>query len=33
MFDHFFLCAQVKRGVIISNKHDTYELPHELQNE
>ena len=29
MFDKIFLSPQVKRSVIISNKHDIYELPHE----
>ena len=28
-----FLSPQVKRSVIISNKHDLYELPHELPND
>ena len=28
-----FLSSQVKRSVIISNKHGIYELPHELPNE
>ena len=32
MFDQIFLSLQVKRSVIISNKHDTYELPNELPN-
>ena len=27
-----FFSPQVKRGVIISNKHSIYELPHELPN-
>ena len=30
MFEQVFLSAQVKRSVIISNKHGAYELPHEL---
>ena len=29
MFDKIFLSPQVKRSVIISNKHDIYELNHE----
>ena len=32
MFDQTFLSAQVKRSVIISNKHGIYELPHDLPN-
>ena len=28
-----FLSPQVKRFVIISNKHAIYELPHELPND
>ena len=28
----FFFSPQVKRGVIISNKHSIYELPQELPN-
>ena len=28
-----FFSPQVKRGMIISNKHAVYELPHKLQNE
>ena len=32
MFYQIFLSPQVKQIVIISNKHGTYELPHELQN-
>ena len=32
MFDHMFLSPQVKRSVIISNKHGLHELPLELQN-
>ena len=27
-----FFSSQVKRSVIISNKHGIYELPHELPN-
>ena len=30
MFSKIFLSSQVKRGVIISNKHGIYELPHEV---
>ena len=30
MFYQFFLSLQVKRMVIISNKNDLNELPHEL---
>ena len=33
MFYQIFLSPQVKRIVIISNKHGIYELPYELQNE
>ena len=33
MFYQIFLSPQVKRNVIISNKYDMYELPHELSNE
>ena len=32
MFYQIFLSPQVKGSVIISKKHDIYELPHELQN-
>ena len=32
MFDQIFLSPQVKRSVIISNKHGTYELSYELPN-
>ena len=32
LYPIFFL-PQVKRSVIISNKHGTYELPHELPND
>ena len=32
MFDQVFISPQVKRRVIISNKHDIYELPYELPN-
>ena len=28
-----FFSPQVKRSVIISNKHGTYELPHDLPND
>ena len=30
MFDKIFVSPQMKRVVIISNKHGIYELPHEL---
>ena len=30
MFCQFFCSPQVKQSMIISNKHDIYELPHEL---
>ena len=33
MFYQFLLSPQVKRCAIITYKHSTYELPHELQNE
>ena len=33
MFDQCFLSPQVKRSVIISNKHSIYKLPQELQND
>ena len=33
MFYQIFLSPQVKRIVIISNKHGIYELPHELPND
>ena len=33
MFYQFFLSRQVKRIMIISNKHGIYELPHELTND
>ena len=33
MFDKIFVSPQVKRIVIISNKHGIYELPHELPND
>ena len=29
----FSFSPQVKRSMIISNKHDIYELPHELPND
>ena len=32
MFGKIFVSPQVKRFVIISNKHGIYELPHELPN-
>ena len=33
MFYQIFFSPQVKRSVIINNKHDIYELPHELRND
>ena len=33
MFDKIFVSPQVKRIVIISNKHGIYDLPHELPND
>ena len=33
MFYQNFLSPQEKQIVIISNKHDIYELPHELPND
>ena len=33
MFDKIFVSPQVKRIVIISNKHGIFKLPHELPNE
>ena len=33
MFDEIFLSPQVKRIVIISNKHIIYQLPYELTND
>ena len=33
MFDQIFFSPQIKRSVIIGNKHGLYELPHELQND
>ena len=33
MFEYIFLSLQVKRSVISSNKHDIYQLPHELPND
>ena len=33
MFDQIFLSPQEKQRVIISYKHDIYELPHELPND
>ena len=33
MFDEISLSLQMKRSVIISNKHGIYELPHELPHE
>ena len=32
MFDQIFVSPQVKRSVIISNKHGTFKLPQELLN-
>ena len=32
MFGKIFVSPQVKRIVVISNKHGIYELPHELPN-
>ena len=32
MFDQIFFSPQVKQSAIISNKHDNYELSHELPN-
>ena len=32
-FDKIFVSPQVKRIVIISNKHGIQELPHELPND
>ena len=33
MFDEIFVSPQVKRMVIISNKHGIHQLPHELPND
>ena len=33
MFYQIFLSSQVKRNMIISNKHGTCDLPHELLND
>ena len=33
MFDKIFLLTQVKETVLISNKYDIYEVPHELLND
>ena len=33
MFDQIFLSPQMKRSVIISNKHHIYQLPHEMPND
>ena len=33
MFDKIFLLTQVKEAVLISNKYDIYEVPHELLND
>ena len=33
MFDQIFFSPQAKKSVIISNKHSTYELPHQLPND
>ena len=32
IFGQIFFSPQVKRSVIISNKHGTYELPNDLGN-
>ena len=32
MFYEIFLSPEVKRCVIITDKHDVYELPHEFPN-
>ena len=32
-YHQIFLSPQVKRSVIISNKQEVYELPHELPND
>ena len=31
--EQIFFSPQVKRSMIINNKHDIYELPHELPND
>ena len=33
MVEQIFFSLQLKRSVIISNKHGIYELPHELPND
>ena len=33
MFDKILVSPQVKRIVIISNKHGIYELPHDLRHD
>ena len=33
MFYQIFISPQVKRSVIISNKHGIYKLPHALSND
>ena len=33
MFYQISLSPQVKRSVIVGNKHGTYKLPHELPND
>ena len=33
MLYQIFFSPQVKRNMIISNKHEIYELPHELTND
>ena len=33
MFDKIFVSTQVKRILIVSNKHGIYELPNELPND
>ena len=32
MFDQIFVSPQMRRSVIISNKHGIYEIPHELND-
>ena len=32
MFDQIILSQQLKRSLIVSNKHGIYKLPHELLN-
>ena len=33
MFEQFFASPQMKKSLIISNKHDIHELPYELPND